>query len=436
MTNKMNSHSKFQGLTTTQLVVYMSGNAIEWYDFMIFASLSPILSSVFFPTDNKLLGIALAFSVFAVSFLARPLGGILLGYAADRFGCRKVFLITLMLTLLSCLCIASLPSYHTLGIIAPSLLLGLRLLQGFAIGGEYPLLITYIAGNSPPEKRGYFCSYANVTTLLGVCLGSLVCLGLNCVLSEKQLQNWGWRLPFIISWFFLAIAGYFRSQFFTSDLIQNVKKRQIQTKIHVSQWIRLNFHLLVKIFFFIIGGGVAYYTQNVFISYYLQHCVGMSANCALWISLFGSLILIFCIPMAGKMSDKFGRKSVLMCSLMCVVGFSYPLYTLLGSLSIASALIAQISFAVMLSCYLGVFPAFIYEQVDNQLPCTTLATAYNLAMAVGGGTAPLVNLFLMKILHNLSAPGIYMAFSAAISLSALLLMSESHRESDILHDYS
>src|SRR3990167_8140998 len=183
------------------------GNVFEWYDYMIYAGLTPILSTLFFPTENHLLGIVLTLAIFAAGFLMRPLGSIILGHIADKHGRKKALIISIMLIGFPSLGVVILPTYHSIGFLAPLLLLAFRLLQGFSIGGELPTFITYLAESSPANKRGYYCSLGSLVPAIGIFSATLLVTILNHNISHELMLAWGWRVPFILS-LFLILVGF------------------------------------------------------------------------------------------------------------------------------------------------------------------------------------------------------------------------------------
>lgn len=243
---------------TKSITASIIGNVLEWYDFIIFATLSPILSTVFFPSSDPIVGIALTFTIFAVGFIARPLGGIFFGYMADKLGRRKAFIWSLLIPAIAAFCIALLPSYNAIGQTAAFLLLFFRLMQGLAVGGEYPALVTYIAEIAPAQKRGFFCSYINVTTVVGALLATLLVLLLNTVLTKDQMIAWGWRIPFVLTFISVLFGFYLRLKMLESPLFKAFQQKKQQLPILLWYSLQQNMKALTKVFCFTLCAGVAY----------------------------------------------------------------------------------------------------------------------------------------------------------------------------------
>lgn len=202
--------SKLVEVKKRHIIGSVVGNACEWYDYVIYASLAPVLATVFFPKSDKVVGLMLTFVVFAAGFLIRPVGGMVFGNIADKYGRKRAFIYSIVLMALPALAIGLLPSYDSAGRLSVLLLLFFRLLQGMAIGGEYPTMITYIAELSPPERRGYIGSYASVTTVAGVLAATITVAIITKTLSHADLISFGWRIPFFITFVTILVGYYIR----------------------------------------------------------------------------------------------------------------------------------------------------------------------------------------------------------------------------------
>ena len=402
------------------------GNIFEWYDFIIYASLSSILSKVFFPGHSEFVALFSTFSIFALGFLVRPIGGIILGQLADCYGRKKIFLLSSVLLTLSALAIGLLPRYDEIGIIAPLLLLVFRLIQGFCIGGEYPVIVSYLYECAPLKNRGLISSLVNVTTVLGVLLSTSIVYLINHFVEPRHLVLWGWRLPFLLSAFFLAFLMVAR--FLLQENFARASQHSFATMV---ERVRTNYMTLSTLFFVIMGAAVAYYLYNVFDMSYLHHALTLSYSASLIFSMIGAIPLMLFIPLGGWLSDIVGRKVVLRLATGALFVLSLPLYLLFSSGTLIAILTAQIFFAFFLSLYLGSLPAFMAEQSADATRCLFIALAYNLSLALFGGTAPMVSWYLIHHLHTNLAPAFYLSVAAFVSCVALCVRKQVVSQNEV-----
>ncbi len=397
------------------------GNACEWYDFVIYGSLASILSVNFFPEADNIASLMMVFAVFAAGFLIRPLGGIIFGYIGDKKGRKNAFVYTILLMAVPALAIGFLPTYNQVGRLAPILLLVCRLLQGIAVGGEYPIMITYIAELSPPKKRGYIGSYANVTTVLGVFFATLTVTLITRAFSHEALISFAWRIPFFLASLTILLGAYARRRLPESDFFLSE-----QNNVHspLVEALKNNKLEIVRIFGYTICIAVAYYTFNVFSTTYFSSTLGVDYLTALYISTASVLFLIFLLPLMGYFSDKYGRKNMAIFSLICMITFIYPVYSAFSEKILWLSILSQFFFAFLVSLYLAPLPALLVEQVNTKTRCSTIAIGYNFALALFGGSAPVVNIYLIKFFQSDSAPAIYLILTGIVSLITAFFMKD------------
>jgi MHS family proline/betaine transporter-like MFS transporter len=397
------------------------GNACEWYDFVIYGSLASILSVNFFPEADKLASLMMVFAVFAAGFLVRPLGGVIFGYIGDKKGRKKAFIYTILLMALPALAIGFLPTYNEIGRLAPILLLVCRLLQGMAVGGEYPIMITYIAELAPPEKRGYISCYANVTTVVGVFLATLTVTLITKVFSHEALVSFAWRIPFFLASLTILLGAYIRQKLPESSLFLSEQNNFYSPLMDTLKNNKLD---IVRIFGYTICIAVAYYTFNVFSTTYFSSTLGVDYLTALYISTASVLFLIFLLPLMGSFSDKYGRKKMAIFSIISMILFIYPVYLAFSEKILWLSILSQFFFAFLVSLYLAPLPALLVEQTSTKTRCSTIAIGYNFALALFGGSAPMVNMYLIKIFESDSAPAIYLIITGIASLIPAFFMKD------------
>jgi len=403
------------------LVGSMIGNACEWYDYVVYGSLAPILSIIFFPKDDRIVGLMLTFAIFAAGFLVRPIGGVIFGNIADKYGRKNAFIYSILLVAVPALAIGFLPGYNAIGRSSPFLLLIFRLLQGIAVGGEYPTMITYIAELSPPKRRGYIGSYANVTTVTGVLLATITVAIVTKCFSHEQLVDYGWRIPFFITFLTILFGYYIRRKLPESIIFLAEEKLK---SYPVVEAIKNNKSEIIKIFASVVCIAIAYYTFNVFSTTYFIETLKLNYLTALYISIASILLLIILLPIAGHFSDLYGRKKLVLIAILSMIIFIYPVYIGFEQKILWLALASQFIFAFLIALYLAPLPAIMVEQVGTKIRCSSIAIGYNLALAIFGGTAPVVNLYIIKHFNSAIAPSIYLIISGIVSLIAALFMKD------------
>jgi MFS family permease len=307
-----------------------AGTLIEWYDFYIFGSLATIIASQFFPKDNPTANLLSTLALFATGFVVRPFGALVFGRMGDLIGRKYTFLLTLMLMGLSTFAIGAIPTYEQIGVFAPLIILVLRLVQGLALGGEYGGAATYVAEHAPPGQRGYYTSFIQTTATLGLFVSLLVILGTRSALGEAAFAQWGWRIPFLLSAVLVVISYVIRRKMEESPLFQQIKSegKTSANPLRESFVNPANRRLvLIALFGATAGQGVVWYTGQFYALFFLQTVMNIHSATAnkiiAWALLFGTPFFI----VFGMLSDRIGRKKLMMAAcLLGVVGY-IPIYT-------------------------------------------------------------------------------------------------------------
>ena len=407
------------------LLAVLGGNSLEWYDFMVYASLAPLISKAFFPQAEAGKALILTFGVFAVGYLSRPLGGLLIGYLGDRLGRRRALIVSISLMAIPTAVIGLLPIYSQIGIAAPLLLLALRLLQGFAVGGEFPSAMSYLAEIAPRDRRGFIGSFAMVGVLVGLLLANIVIIGANTVLTPVEMAAWGWRLPFLFALGLAVLVLYVRLGL-TETPIFTEKSKSLKAKQNpILKALEDRWSEIIKIFFFLVFNSIAFYSVMVFVTTYLSKTAGFTYESALLISLCGSFAMLLLLPLGGRISDRIGRRMSTGIAALLSFILSYPLYLAFSQGSFALALAAQLGFVVILALYVGPIPALIAEQFGTMHRLSGVAIAFNLNLSIVGGTAPLLNEFFIQQTGWAEAPSIYLMIGAIVSLIAIYCLRET-----------
>ncbi|MCI4011177.1 MFS transporter [Brevibacterium sp. ZH18] len=399
------------------------GNATEWFDYGLYAVSITYITQHFFPGSH---GQLLALLTFAVSFVFRPLGGIVWGPMGDRLGRKTVLALTILLMAGSTFLIAFLPSYATIGIAAPIILVLLRVVQGFSSGGEYGGAATFMAEYAPDKRRGFFGSFLEFGTLAGMALGSLVVLLLQLGLGEEKMMDWGWRIPFVLAGLMGVIGLYLRTKLDESPVYSELDDND------QGKSVKDVFHTLFTVYWkqlLILGGmvvavNVVNYTLLSYMPSYLQGPVGMGSNAALTVMFLAQAFMMVLIPFGGMLSDKVGRKPVWYFSLIGLIVASVPMYMLMAK----GPVWALVGFAVLGLLYipqLGTISATFPAMFPGPVRFAGFAISYNISTALFGGTAPSANDALIAATGNSIVPAYYMMGACVIGLIATFFMKET-----------
>jgi MHS family proline/betaine transporter-like MFS transporter len=400
------------------------GNVLEWYDFAIYGFMATIISRKFFPAHDDLTSLLATFAVFGVGFVMRPLGGIALGRFADVKGRKAALLLTMFTMAGSTALIGLTPSYETIGLAAPGIIAFARLLQGFSAGGEWGSSTAFIVEWAPARKRGFFGSFQQSSVALGMLLGSGVGALCSSLMSGQMLDSWGWRIPFLVGFILGPIGWYMRRNIADTEAF----KEAISTAdtLPVTTGLKLAF----RAFGFAILWNVAFYIMLAYMPTFMQKYAGMNTMYALWSNTIGLLVLVVTIPLMGALSDRIGRKPLLVTACAAFVVIPYFLLTwVLANKTFAVVLCAQIVFAIAISMFSGPGPAAIAEMFPTRSRSTWMSFGYSCAAVLFGGFAPFISTMLIGATGSPLAPTGYLAFAGIVSIVFILTMAETaHKE--------
>jgi len=312
------------------------GTMIEWYDFYIFGSLAVTISPLFYPEGNDTLALIAYLSTFAVGFVVRPFGALFFGRIGDLVGRKYAFLVTLLIMGGATALIGFLPTYATIGIAAPIILLVIRILQGLALGGEYGGAAVYVAEHVPDNKRGFYTSFIQITATLGLFLSLMVILLVQNAMSRETFSAWGWRVPFIISIFLVAISLYIRIRMKESPIFQQIKSAGMTSaqplKEAFTRWDNLK-RVLVSLFGATAGQGVVWYTGQFYALFYLQTILKVNSRSANYIVAIALLLAMPLFVFFGALSDRIGRKRIMMAGCLLAALSYVPIYHAMQSVA-------------------------------------------------------------------------------------------------------
>lgn len=454
---------------------------IEWYDFYIFGSLAVTISPLFYPEGNDTLALIAYLSTFAVGFVVRPFGALFFGRIGDLVGRKYAFLVTLLIMGGATALIGFLPTYATIGILAPIILLVIRVLQGLALGGEYGGAAVYVAEHVPDEKRGFYTSFIQITATLGLFLSLMVILIVQNAMSRDAFSAWGWRIPFIISIFLVGISLYIRIRMKESPIFQQIKSAGMTSaqplKEAFTRWVNLK-HVLISLFGATAGQGVVWYTGQFYALFYLQTILKVNSRSANYIVAIALLLAMPLFVFFGALSDRIGRKRIMMVGCLLAAVSYIPIYQAMqrvagsevvtavsqenkttgaisltpltrvnGALQPANEVLPYSNFSSLVSdpiawklillvfiqvifvtMVYGPIAAYLVEAFPAKIRYTALSLPYHIGNGVFGGLLPLIGLSVIAKTGNIYAGLYYPIIVASLTfiVGSLLLKETRH----------
>lgn len=413
----------------------MIGNALEWYDYAIYAQFADIISKSFFPqSDNPIVPMLLTLGAFAAGFVARPLGGVLFGVIGDRYGRKASLTLAILLMALPTALIGLLPTYASIGLLAPVFLTLIRIIQGLSLGGEFSSCIAYVVEYAPERKRGFIGSSTFVSMCGGMLIGSLVAKICHKVFTPEELVTWGWRLPFIAGIFIGLIGFYIRMHLAESPVYAAAKKNGGLSDEPVKElWFKYKGNLFVGMGIYLTVT-VPFYTLTVFLSNFLQNNMGYAPHDAKIMNSLNLIALIISMPLSAILSDKIGRKPVLTFGAIAIILSTYPAFLMLHSPSMLVSGIGQIIFAIAVGIYMGPVPTTLVELYPTRVRLTGIALSYNISAALFGGTAPLVAYYLVSKSESATSVAFYIIMFGFFTLYTLKYFRETYKD-PLINDY-
>ncbi len=397
------------------------GNMMEWYDFAIYGYFALIIGKLFFPSSIASTSVIAAFGAFAAGFLMRPIGSLIFGNIGDKLGRKRALLISVLMMAIPTFLIGLLPVHEQIGISAPILLVILRMLQGLSVGGEYTTSVVFLVENSPNGRRGFMASWSGWGAVAGILLGSAIASLVTTLLTPVQLASWGWRLPFLIGIIIAFVGFYIRRHLPDMSPVSNQEKPTSPIReTFTREW-----RSLLKIAGLNLVNAVAFYMIFVYATTWLQQTEHIAASKTLDINSITMATMLIFIPLAGLLSDKIGRKTVLLIAALGIAILSYPLFWLMHHQSIIMIWSGQFGFAILVSLFSGANTAAMAEMVPARVRVTTVSIGYNLILGMFGGTTPMVCAYLMSRTHMDLSPALYLMAAAVISTLVIVRMKET-----------
>lgn len=410
-----------------QLAAASVGNVLEYYDFVIYAFVATTIARKFFPSTDEVASLLASFAAFGVGFLARPLGGIIIGRIADVGGRRLGLLITIFGMAVGTVGIGLLPTFETLGIFAPILLVVMRLIQGLAAGGEWGSAVTFIVESAPEGNRGWFGSIGQAAIAASTMLASAIVAGVTNILTEPVMQDWGWRVPFLLGGLLFVVGVWMRGTTVETPAFEKAQREKIQNRVPPEATsLRRSIRLAATAFGFSILWTVSYYIMLNYMPTYLTRYAGVDASQALWGNSIALAVIVVMTPLFGLLSDKIGRKPLMLAYCAAFIILPWPLFSvILGGASYGVILAIQILFNLFIAASFGAGPAAIVELFPTHSRTMLLSIGYGLAAAVFGGFGPFIATWLIAVTGHVISPVFYLMGAAVVSFAVIWRIPET-----------
>ncbi|MFF8677931.1 glycine betaine/L-proline transporter ProP [Streptomyces sp. NPDC015237] len=403
------------------------GNAMEWFDFGVYSYIAVTLGKVFFPSGNPTAQLLSTFGAFAAAFLVRPLGGMVFGPLGDRVGRQKVLALTMILMAAGTFAIGLIPSYATIGVWAPVLLLAARLVQGFSTGGEYAGASTFIAEYAPDKRRGFLGSWLEFGTLAGYIGGAGLVTLMTALLSDGDLTSWGWRIPFLIAGPMGIVGLYLRMRLeetpaFAAEVAKAEKKRP---KVPLREMITGQWRALLLCVGLVLVFNVTDYMLLSYMPSYLTSELKYDETHGLLVVLAVMALMMVVQPFAGALTDRVGRRPVIAAGCAGFLLLSVPALLLIREGSLLAVGLGMAALGLLLVCFTASMPSALPALFPTRVRYGSLSIGFNISVSLFGGTTPLVVTALIGATGDMMMPAYYMMAAAVIGGVAVWFMTES-----------
>jgi len=404
------------------------GQIFEIYDFVIYGLMAGALARAFFPSEDPVAGLLSTFATFAVGFVMRPVGAVVIGAYGDRHGRRAALVMTIGLMAAATGLIGLIPSYSSIGLAGPIILVLCRMAQGFSTGGEWGGAAAFLVEYAPPARRGAISSYQQAATALGLLAATLVAFTLTSVMDAETFTNWGWRVPFLIGFVLGPIGYYLRTKVEETPAFERTVAKQEVSRSPLRRSLTEYPGPVLAAFGVSIIGCVLNYVFLIFVPSFAQQQLQIPASATFLSTLIAGVIYLVLTPLTGRLSDRVGRKPLFFTASAASVVLAYPLFQILVSMhSITGLILVQAVASMILTLYTGPICAVLSEQFPTNIRYTALSVSYGFAVAIFGGFAPLISAGLIRLTGSPVAPAYYLIAAGVISFVATIFIRERAR---------
>ncbi|MCJ2112786.1 MFS transporter [Methylobacterium sp. E-025] len=414
-------YEKSSGSTVGAVLRVTSGNFLEMFDFFLFGFYATHIAKAFFPAGDEFASLMLTFMTFGAGFLMRPLGAVLLGAYVDRVGRRKGLITTLAIMAAGTVLIAFVPAYATIGLLAPALVLIGRLLQGFSAGVELGGVSVYLSEMATPSRKGFYVSWQSGSQQVAIMAAAAIGYGLSHALVPEEMSEWGWRVPFLIGCALVPFLFYIRNSLEETKAFAERKHRPEAAEIF--RTLATNWRIVLLGMLMVAMTTIAFYTITVYTPTFGKSVLKLTDTDSLLVTFCVAISNLFWLPVMGALSDRIGRKPLLIAFSALTLLTAYPALTwLVGHISFGAMLAVLLWFSFLYGSYNGAMVVALTEVVPVEVRTAGFSLAYSLATALFGGMTPLVATWLIAATGDKAAPGLWMSLGGALGLVATLVI--------------
>lgn len=403
------------------------GHFVEWYDFAVYGFMATVIGALFFPSADPLVSLLSAFAVYGVGYAARPLGAIVFGHYGDKFGRKRALAASILMMGIATFCLGLLPTHETAGTLAPVLLVLVRLIQGFSVGGEFAGGASFIVEYAQPGRRGWLGGWQQFATGGGFLAGALIGFLLTNQLSEDTLYAWAWRVPFLVSIVVASLGLYVRFSLADTPEFRSLQESDEVESAPLLRALKTEWPGMLQILGISVLWTIAYTVFLSFIPSYLVNTGNFKLSEALLVSAIGIGLFIVLCPLMGVLSDKVGRKPLMLTASVLFMVVSIPAFHVLQDATFSSAVLVNLAIAAILALLSGPAPAAMAEMFSTKVRYSGMSVAYGIGVAAFGGTAGLVATELIRR-YGETAPGYYIAVASLVTTVSLVFMRETAYE--------
>ncbi|MFG1625814.1 MFS transporter [Kribbella sp. NPDC049227] len=403
------------------------GNFIEYYDFVVYGYFAAVISTLFFPTEDPAASLLLTFAAFAVSYAARPLGAIIFGHLGDKYGRKTPLAVAILLIAFSTTVIGLMPTYAQIGIAAPIVLTLARTIQGISVGGEYGGATSFISEYAPDNRRGYYTGWQTFTIGLALFTGGAVATLMTNGLSEQALHSWGWRLPFLAGLPLGFVGLYLRLKLEETPFFTEAQEHQVVEKVPLLAGLRLHWRSLLVGMSLVVTPAICIYIYFIYMPTYLSKVLDYDLGTAQAVNLISLAFYCALIPFFAKLSDRVGRRPLMIAGSVAVAIVTYPAFVLAGQGDPVLTTVALCAMGLAFAPHSAVMLVVVAEIFPTKLRYTGVSLSLNIPVTLLGGTAPLIATALVATTGDNRSPALFVVAGAIVTLIGALVVRETYR---------
>lgn len=410
------------------LVAAGIGNFIEWYDFVVYGFVATVLAPLFFPSDTPFVSLLAAFAVFGVGFGMRPIGGLVLGHLADRYGRKNVLVLIVSLMAVGTLLLGIAPTYAQAGVLGPVILVFARALQGFSVGGEFAGAAAFMIEHAPEGRRGRYGGWQMFGQMGGVLAGAIIAGLLTVSLGPDALSAWGWRVAFLVAVPLIIVAFYIRRRLEDTPSFRRVEASHGVESAPLLASLRQGYRQLLLMVGVVCLPGLGTYVLFISMPSYLDATQKLPLTTGLGVTIAGLVVFTGVVPLFAALSDRVGRRPLMRIGALGIVIVAYPAYLVIGTGSIPAIVGTMLVTGLFLGMIHAPMPVILAEAFPTRIRVSSMAIAYSVATALFAGTAPYVSTWLLSTTGDPRAPGLLVTAAAVVTFVTAMVLRETYRD--------